>query len=87
MDYLCTLKKKIMSILTRKYPFTQSSHWLRDCAVYCTVVFLIMYLLQPFGFSMYQGNKLLLFSAPWSIKWVQDKNPSLKLSEFGGAKF
>ena len=35
----------------------------------------------------YQGNKLLLFSAPWSIKWVQDKNPSLKLSEFGGAKF
>lgn len=49
-----------MSILTRKYPFTQSSHWLRDCAVYCTVVFLIMYLLQPFGFSMYQGNKLLV---------------------------
>ena len=42
-----------MSILTRKYPFTSSSHWLRDSAVYCTVVFLIMYLLQPFGFSMY----------------------------------
>ena len=35
----------------------------------------------------YQGNKLLLFSAPWSIKWVQDKNKSLVLSEFGGAKF
>ena len=35
----------------------------------------------------YQGRKILLFSAPWSIKWVQDKNPSLRLSEFGGAKF
>jgi len=28
--------------------------------VYCAIVFLILYLLQPFGFSMYQGNKLLL---------------------------
>jgi len=49
-----------MSFLTRKYPFPQSSHWLRDCALYCAIVFLILYLLQPFGFSMYQGNKLLL---------------------------
>ena len=49
-----------MSILTRKYPFPPSSHWLRDCALYCVIVFLILYLLQPFGFSMYQGNKLLL---------------------------
>ena len=36
-----------MSFLTRKYPFPQSSHWLRDCAVYCGIVFLILYLLQP----------------------------------------
>ena len=50
----------MMSFLTRKYPFAQSSHWLRDCAVYCMIVFLILYLLQPFGFSMYQGNKLLV---------------------------
>lgn len=48
-----------MSILTRKYPFPQSSHWLRDCLMYSAIVFLILYLLQPFGFSMYQGNKLL----------------------------
>jgi hypothetical protein len=48
-----------MSFLNRKYPFPQSSHWLRDCAIYCTIVFLILYLLQPFGFNMYQGNKLL----------------------------
>ena len=49
-----------MSFLNRKYPFPQSSHWLRDCAIYCAIVFLILYLLQPFGLSMYQGNKLLL---------------------------
>ena len=49
-----------MSFLTRKYPFAQSSHWLRDCAVYCMIVFLILFLLQPFGFSMFKGNKLLV---------------------------
>ena len=37
-----------------------SSHWLRDCCIYSGIVFLILYLLQPFGFSMYQGNKLLV---------------------------
>ena len=47
-------------ILTRKYPFPPSNHWLRDCCLYCVIVFLILYLLQPFGFSMYQGNKLLI---------------------------
>lgn len=49
-----------MSFLTRKYPFPQSSHWLRDCAIYCGIVFIILYLLQPFGFSMYKGNKFLV---------------------------
>ena len=49
-----------MSFLTRKYPFPKSSHWLRDCMMYSAIVFLILYLLQPFGFSMYQGNKLLV---------------------------
>ena len=49
-----------MSFLSRKYPFPKSSHWLRDCMMYSAIVFLILYLLQPFGFSMYQGNKLLV---------------------------
>ena len=53
-------KNRVMSFLTRKYPFPKSSHWLRDCAIYCAIVFLILYLLQPFGFSMYGGNKLLV---------------------------
>ncbi len=50
----------MMTILTRKYPFTTSSHWLRDCTIYSVIVFLILYLLQPFGLNMYQGNKLLI---------------------------
>ena len=49
-----------MSILGRKYPFQQSAHWLRDSAVYCVIVFLILYFLQPFGFSGSEGSKLLL---------------------------
>lgn len=49
-----------MSLLTRKYPFQQSDLWLRDSAVSCVIVFLILYLLQPFGFSMYNGNKFLV---------------------------
>ena len=34
----------------------------------------------------YHGGKLMLFSAPWSINWVLDKNKGLVLSEFGGAR-
>ena len=30
----------------------------------------------------YKGNKLLLFSSFWSIKWVCDHNPQLVLTEF-----
>lgn len=49
-----------MSFLTRKYPLSQSSHLLRDCAVFGIIVFLILYVLQPFGMSVYCGNKLLM---------------------------
>ena len=49
-----------MSFLTRKYPFEQSKHWLKECLLYCVIVFLILYLLQPFGFSHYGGSKLLV---------------------------
>ncbi len=53
-----------MAFLNRKYPFfVSSNHWFRDAAIYCCVVFLILYLLQPFGFSMYPGNKLLVASS------------------------
>ena len=46
-----------MSFLTRKYPFPQSSHWLRDCTIFCGIVFMILFFLQPFGFNYYQVSK------------------------------
>lgn len=48
-----------MFILNRRYPFQQSGHWLRECVVYSVIVFLILYFLQPFGISVYKGNKFL----------------------------
>ncbi len=34
----------------------------------------------------FSGQNLLLFADSWSIKWAEDKNPNLSLSEFGNAK-
>lgn len=58
--YLCPKILKDMSFLTRKYPFKQSEHWLRDSIIYGVIIWAILYLLQPFGFSMYAGNKCLV---------------------------
>ena len=49
-----------MSFFTRTYPFKQSEHWLRDCIFYGVAIWAILYLLQPFGFNMYHGNKFLV---------------------------
>ncbi len=49
-----------MKILTRTYPFKQSKRWLKDSIVYGVVIWAMLYIMQPFGFSMYQGNKLLV---------------------------
>ena len=58
--YLCPKILKDMSFLTRKYPFKQSEHWLRDSIIYGVIIWAILYLLQPFGFSLYTGNKCLI---------------------------
>ena len=50
----------MISFLTRTYPFKQSRHWLRDSIVYGVLIWAILYVLQPFGFSQYQGNKILV---------------------------
>ncbi len=34
-----------------------------------------------------RGNRLLLFTSPWSINWAETHNESLKLSEFGNVDF
>lgn len=49
-----------MSFLNRKYPFKQSDRNMRDSIIYGVVIWGILYLLQPFGFSMYTGNKCLV---------------------------
>lgn len=49
-----------MSLLTRKYPFSASRHSLRDCALYGIIIWAILFLLQPFGFSLYTGNKFVV---------------------------
>ena len=59
-----------MSFLTRKYPFKQSEHWLRDSIIYGVIIWAILYLLQPFGFSMYAGNKCLVAAIFGSITSV-----------------
>ena len=48
------------SFLTRTYPLKQSPHWLRDSIVYGVVIWAILFVLQPFGFSMYRGSKFLV---------------------------
>ena len=45
--YLCRKILKDMSFLTRKYPFKQSEHWLRDSIIYGVIIWAILYLLQP----------------------------------------
>ena len=34
------------NLLTRKYPFGQSKHWLRDSVIYGVIIWAILYLLQ-----------------------------------------
>ena len=49
-----------MSFLTRTYPFKQSRRWLRDSIAYGAAIWAILFVLQPFGFSLYQGSKFLV---------------------------
>ena len=49
-----------MSFLIRTYPFKQSERLLRDSIVYGVIIWAILWLLQPFGFGMYSGNKCLV---------------------------
>ena len=51
-----------MAFINRKYPFRQRGGWLliRESIIYGVVIWAILFLLQPFGFSQYQGNKFLV---------------------------
>ena len=50
----------LASILGRKYPLSSSGNVAKECLLNFAVVFLILFLLQPFGISVYDGNKFLV---------------------------
>lgn len=49
-----------MSILKRKYPFEINDHQVKEGLIAFAIVFLLLFFLQPFGISEYDGNKLLV---------------------------
>ena len=59
-----------MSFFNRKYPFQRGGNWIKDCLIYCVIVFMILYLLQPFGLSAFPGNKLLIALAFGSLTFA-----------------
>ena len=34
-----------------------------------------------------RGGRLLLFTSPWNLDWATERNPELRLSEFGNVTF
>ncbi len=50
-----------MSFLTRKYPYPikNDGSGIKECLIYAAIVVFILYFLQPFGISEFQGNKFL----------------------------
>ena len=54
------VQASIMSLLSRTYPLSPGSLNVRDSLVYGVVIWVILYLFQPFGFSTYSGNKFLV---------------------------
>ena len=48
------------SLLQRKYPFELNGNPAKEGLMAFAIVFLILFFLQPFGFSEYDGNKFLV---------------------------
>ncbi len=59
-----------MSILTRKYPLWPESNPAKDGLFASAIVVLILFFLQPFGISEYEGNKFLLSLAFGLVTFV-----------------
>lgn len=51
---------KHSSFLLRKYPFPVIERGIRKSILSAVIVFLLLYVMQPFGFSLYTGNKLVV---------------------------
>lgn len=63
------MKGKV-SILKRKYPFELNDHPVKEGLIAFAIVFLILFLLQPFGISEYAGNKFLVSLAFGFVTFV-----------------
>ncbi|MBR4147191.1 MAG: LytTR family transcriptional regulator DNA-binding domain-containing protein [Bacteroidales bacterium] len=63
------MKGKV-SILNRKYPFELNDHPVKEGLIAFAIVFLILFLLQPFGISEYAGNKFLVSLAFGFVTFV-----------------
>lgn len=64
-----SMKGKV-SILKRKYPFELNDHPVKEGLIAFAIVFLILFLLQPFGISEYAGNKFLVSLAFGFVTFV-----------------
>lgn len=61
ISYLCSCNHKTMnSYLNRKYPLSQQTSWTKLAAIAAAIVFLLLFVLRPFGLSGYQGSVLLV---------------------------
>lgn len=67
ISYLCSNNRKMMtSHLNRKYPLSQQTSWTKLAATAAAIVFLLLFILRPFGLYAYRGSVLwvsLVFSA------------------------
>lgn len=67
ISYLCSNNRKMMtSHLNRKYPLSQQTSWTKLAAIAAAIVFLLLFILRPFGLYAYRGSVLwvsLVFSA------------------------
>lgn len=59
-----------VSILKRKYPFEFNDHPVKEGLFAFAIVFLLLFFLQPFGISEYDGNKLLVSLAFGLVTFV-----------------
>ena len=59
-----------VSILKRKYPFELNDHPVKEGLFAFAIVFLLLFFLQPFGISEYDGNKFLVCLAFGLVTFV-----------------
>lgn len=59
-----------VSILKRKYPFEINGHPVKEGLFAFAIVFLLLFFLQPFGISEYDGNKFLVCLAFGLVTFV-----------------